>query len=440
LIHAFEACGMHVALDVHGGSVHQVDKIVYDLLTGADTSGYREEEAAEAVREIGELAAAGLLDSPCAKNAYDPVFNKPVIKALCLHVAHDCNLRCKYCFAQTGDYAGGREIMPLKIAERALLYLAENSGNRHNLEVDFFGGEPLLNFEVVRGAVLYGRALEKKYNKNIRFTMTTNAYRVTDEMADFINAEMKNLVISIDGRREVHDAMRPNAGGQGSYDKVLENARRLIGGRGDKEYYIRGTYTSQNIDFANDVMAIADAGFKEISLEPVVDAGALSISREDLPAIRGEYEKLASLYLKRREEGRPFHFFHFMIDLESGPCLNKRLRGCGAGSEYIAVTPSGDIYPCHQFAGERAFYMGNVSGGGLNREIGQRFTECHVFSKEKCAGCWAKYYCSGGCFADAYFSGGDISKPNDLSCELEKKRIETAIALKVVAARGKEAE
>jgi len=414
-----------------------VDGIVYDLLRGADLSGYKDKEIDEARREIAELMDAGLLDSPCLEGIMKPAFNKPVVKAMCLHVAHDCNLRCRYCFAQTGDYAGKRELMPLDVAERALLYLMEHSGNRHNLEVDFFGGEPLLNFNVVRGAVLYGRELEKKYKKNIRFTITTNAYHVTDEMAEFINAHMKNLVVSIDGRREVHDAMRPNAAGQGSYDRVFANAKKLIGGRGGREYYIRGTYTNRNIDFSNDVMAVADAGFSEISVEPVVDAGELSICRDDLPAIFDEYEKLASLYLARRRERRPFHFFHFMIDLESGPCLNKRLRGCGAGSEYIAVTPNGDIYPCHQFAGEQSFYMGNIRSGDINREISSKFTECHVFSKKKCAECWAKYYCSGGCFADAYFSGGDIAKPNDLSCEIEKKRIETAIALKVVAAADK---
>ncbi len=437
MIHTFKACGVYIALDVHGGSVHMVDEIVYDLLRGGDVSKYAKTELEETRREISELKEAGLLDSSCPEEASKPVFNRPVIKAMCLHVAHDCNLRCKYCFAETGDYAGGRKLMSLDVAKRALLYLAEHSASRHNLEVDFFGGEPLLNFDVVRGAVLYGRELEKKYNKNIRFTITTNAYRVTDEMADFINREMKNLVISIDGRREVHDAMRPNAAGRGSWDTVLQNAKKLIGGRGDKEYYIRGTYTNRNLDFSKDVMAVADEGFREISVEPVVDAGALSICRDDLEKIREEYERLAALYIERKKEGRPFHFFHFMIDLDSGPCVNKRLRGCGAGSEYVAVTPDGDIYPCHQFVGENDFRMGSVYGGQPDPKISDKFMACHVFSKEKCAECWAKYYCSGGCFADAYFSsGGDISKPNDLSCEIEKKRVEIAIALKAIAAQG----
>ncbi len=434
MIHAFKMGDVYAVLDVNSGSVHAVDEIVYDILTEQAKGKFTDEEIWEACTEIEELKQEGLLDSPAALEDYRPEFNKPVIKAMCLHVAHDCNLRCKYCFANTGDYEGSRELMPLETAKQALLFLVRNSGNRRNLEVDFFGGEPLLNFSVVRGAVDYGRELEKEYNKNIRFTMTTNAYHVTDEMADFINTEMKNLVISLDGRREVHDAMRPNAGGEGSYDKVLKNAGKLIGGRNGQEYYIRGTYTNRNTDFSNDVMAIADAGFDQISVEPVVDAGALSIGEGDLPRIFGEYEKLAGLYLERKKAGNPFHFFHFMIDLESGPCLNKRLRGCGAGSEYLAVTPNGDMYPCHQFAGVSEFYMGNVFENAKNGEIGRKFAECHVFSKEKCAGCWAKYYCSGGCFADAYFTNKDIAKPNGLSCEIEKKRVETAIALKILEA------
>lgn len=436
MIHTFKLGDIYAVLDVHSGSVHQVDEIVYDILNDQAAGKYGDEEIREAWAEIEELKQQGLLDSPAAVEDYHPEFNRPVVKSMCLHVAHDCNLRCKYCFANTGDYEGSRELMPLETAKRALLFLAKNSGNRRNLEVDFFGGEPLLNFNVVRGAVEYGRELEKQYDKNIRFTITTNAYHVTDEMADFINAEMKNLVISIDGRREVHDVMRPNAAGAGSYDKVLKNARKLIGGRGGKEYYIRGTYTNRNTDFSRDVMAIADAGFDQISVEPVVDGGELAIGEADLPQIFGEYEKLAELYLERKKLGKPFHFFHFMIDLESGPCLNKRLRGCGAGSEYIAVTPNGDMYPCHQFAGVDAFYMGNVFENTKNEDIGGKFTECHVFSKEKCAGCWAKYYCSGGCFADAYFTNNDIAKPNHLSCEIEKKRVETAIVLKILAAEG----
>ncbi len=437
MIHTFKLGDVHAVLDVNSGSVHMVDEIVYDILNKQATGKYSEDEIHEAGLEIEELRREGLLDSPAAVEDYRPEFNKPVVKAMCLHVAHDCNLRCKYCFANTGDYEGSRELMPLETAKQALLFLVQNSENRHNLEVDFFGGEPLLNFDVVRGAVEYGRELEKQYDKNIRFTITTNAYHVTDEMADFINAEMKNLVISIDGRRDVHDAMRPNAAGAGSYEKVLSNSRKLIGGRGGKEYYIRGTYTNQNTDFSRDVMAIADAGFDQVSVEPVVDAGELSITEADLPQIFSEYEKLAGLYLQRKKEGRPFHFFHFMIDLESGPCLNKRLRGCGAGSEYIAVTPNGDMYPCHQFAGVGEFYMGNIFENKKNEEIGKRFAECHVFSKEKCADCWAKYYCSGGCFADAYFTNNDIAKPNRLSCEIEKKRVETAIVLKIMAEAGK---
>ncbi len=435
MIHTFKLGEVYAALDVAGGSVHRVDRIAYDVLSGNSLEEYEPQDVREAREEIAELVAAGLLDSPEAVDAAAPIFNRPVVKAMCLHVAHDCNLRCKYCFAHTGDYTGKRTLMPLGVAKRALDFLAQHSGTRHNLEVDFFGGEPMLNFEVVRGAVEYGRELEKKYNKNIRFTMTTNAYHMTDEAAEFINKEMKNLVISIDGRSEVHNAMRPDAGGRGSYDKVLGNARKLIAGRGDQEYYIRGTYTAQNTDFAADVLAIADTGFDQISVEPVVGGGEIGITEADLPQIYAEYEKLASLYWERKAQGRPFHFFHFMIDLESGPCLNKRLRGCGAGSEYIAVTPEGDVYPCHQFAGTKEFYMGSIFEDILNGEIGRCFMQCHVFSKEKCADCWAKYYCSGGCFSDAYFANGDIGKPNSVTCEIEKKRVETAIALKILEAQ-----
>lgn len=438
MIHTFKLGEVYAALDVASGSVHRVDRIVFDLLDGQDMKGYAPGEIEEALEEIEELKAAGLLDSPEAADAHTPVFNRPVIKAMCLHVAHDCNLRCKYCFAHTGDYTGERSLMPLEVAKRALDFLVQHSGTRHNLEVDFFGGEPMLNFEVVRDAVEYGRELERKYNKNIRFTMTTNAYHMTEEAAEFINREMKNLVVSIDGRSEVHNAMRPDAGGRGSYDKVLKNARRLIGGRGDQEYYIRGTYTAQNTDFAADVLAIADAGFDQISVEPVVGGGEIGITEADLPQIYTEYEKLADLYLERKEQGRPFHFFHFMIDLESGPCLNKRLRGCGAGSEYVAVTPEGDVYPCHQFAGTKEFYMGSIFEDILNGGISQQFMQSHVFAKEKCAACWAKYYCSGGCFSDAYFANGDIAKPNDITCGIEKKRVETAIALKILEAERAE--
>jgi uncharacterized protein len=304
-----------------------------------------------------------------------------------------------------------------------------SSGSRKHLEVDFFGGEPLINFDVVRQAVAYGRELEKQYGKEIRFTMTTNAYHVTPEMADFINGEMKNLVISIDGRKETHDALRKTADGRGSFDKTLANARMLIGGRGGKEYYIRGTFTNRNLDFANDALALVDDGFQEISLEPVVTGGEMAIKSEHLPRVLQEYEKLANLYEQRREEGRPFHFFHFTIDLTSGPCLNKRLRGCGAGSEYAAIAPNGDMYPCHQFVGKKEFHMGNIYKDGLDGQIRQRFLSCHIWNKKACRECWAKYYCSGGCAANAYNMEKDMMQPHEIGCIMEKRRIELAIAL-----------
>lgn len=422
--------GTYAVLDVESGSVHAVDKIVYDLLNN-HVSEYTQDELYEAREEIDALKAQGMLDSPCLVDENAPVFHEPVVKAMCLHIAHDCNLRCKYCFAHTGDYRGERGVMPIETARAALLFLMERSGTRYNLEVDFFGGEPLLNFEVVKAATEYGRELEKQYHKNIRFTMTTNALAVTPEMQEFLNREMKNLVISIDGRQEIHDAMRPDAGGRGSYARVLANAKKLVAARSDKEYYIRGTYTAKNPDFAQDVLSIVDEGFDAVSVEPVVTSGELALSEEMLPRLFDEYDCLARQYEQRRKDGRPFTFFHFMVDLTSGPCLNKRLRGCGAGSEYVAVTPSGEIYPCHQFAGQQDFLMGNVFDNTFDAEIQHRFCENHVFKKESCRTCWAKYYCSGGCAANAYFENGDIGKPHKISCELEKKRLELAIMLKV---------
>ena len=419
----------YAVLDVESGSIHAVDKIVYDYLNG-DTNGYSLDEIREVENEILSLKSEGLLDSECLYDG-SPVFNKPVIKAMCLHAAHDCNLRCKYCFANGGEYPGKRSLMSTEIAFSAIDFLMANSGTRHNLEVDFFGGEPLLNFEMVKNTVKYGREIEKKFNKNIRFTMTTNAYNVTDEMAAFINKEMKNLVISIDGRKEIHDYMRPDAGGHPTYEIIVKNAKKLLKNRNGKEYYIRGTYTAKNLDFTNDVMAIAELGFDSISIEPVVSATEIGLKEEHLPLLKKEYEILAREFEKRQKAGKGFTFFHFMVDLTSGPCLNKRLRGCGAGIEYVAVTPNGDIYPCHQFADQPDFLLGNVKSGINRPDIVKRFSDNHVFSKPECSSCWAKYYCSGGCAANAFFENGDISKPHKISCELEKKRLETAILLEV---------
>ncbi|MEA4853946.1 MAG: thioether cross-link-forming SCIFF peptide maturase [Christensenella sp.] len=437
MVHLIEFCGHYAALDVESGAVHAVDKAAMSVLTFKNAGKTNEqiihdlgEEAQDVLNEIDELIAQGLLYSACEMDAEHIRFNEPVIKALCLLIAQDCNLRCSYCFAQTGEYHGTRALMDLKTAKASLDFLISHSGNRRNLEVDFFGGEPLMNFDVVKKTVEYGRELEKKFNKNFRFTLTTNAYHVTDEMADFINREMKNVVISIDGRKEVHDKMRKNVVGEGSYDRVLKNAHKIIDGRGGKEYYVRGTYTADNLDFAADVCAIADAGFDQVSVEPVVTGEDYAIREEHIPEIKHEYEILAREFLKREKSGNGFNFFHFMIDLNSGPCLNKRLRGCGAGSEYLAVTADGKLYPCHQFAGMEDFYMGDVTDGNVNPEIADDFLKTHVFSKEGCSECWAKYYCSGGCAANAFHATGSIRKPYKIGCETEKKRIETAIAIK----------
>lgn len=438
MVHLIEFCGHYAALDVESGSVHAIDKDAMRVLTFKNAGKTNEqiiadlgEEAREILDEVEELTKQGLLYSRCEIDGENTQFNTPIIKALCLLVAQDCNLRCSYCFAQTGEYHGARALMSLETAKAAIDFLIAHSGNRKNLEVDFFGGEPLMNFEVVKGTVDYGRKQEKLYGKNIRFTLTTNAYHVTDEMADFINKEMKNVVISIDGRKEVHDKMRKNVEGKGSYDRVLANARKIVDGRAGQEYYVRGTYTADNLDFSNDVCAIADAGFDQISVEPVVTGESYAIREEDLPQIKHEYEMLARECIKREKAGKGFHFFHFMIDLNSGPCLNKRLRGCGAGSEYLAVSADGKLYPCHQFAGMEDFYMGSVFGTDVDRKIKQEFLDTHVFTKQGCSECWAKYYCSGGCAANAYHATGSIRKPYKIGCETEKKRIETAIAIKI---------
>ena len=442
MIHAGHFEDTCFILDVESGSLHHVDELVYDIahlmetgmvdgaeITSALSGKYPPTDIAEALEEIAELREDGLFDCPCLVEPSAPVFNKPVIKSLCLHIAHDCNLRCSYCFASEGTYMGERSLMSEEVGKAALDFLIAQSKGRKHLEVDFFGGEPLINFGVVKAITAYGRELEKRHNKVIRFTMTTNAYHVTDEMVDFINREMKNLVISIDGRREIHDAERKNAAGQGSYDKVIANAKRLIASRGDQEYYIRGTYTARNLDFANDVLAIADQGFREISLEPVVTDGPLAIQESDLPAIDREYRRLGRMLEARRAEGRPFHFFHFMVDFSSGPCLNKRLRGCGAGMEYAAITPKGDIYPCHQFVGKEGFKMGNVLEGTFDPSVGDPFRDCHVFKKPECQACYAKYFCSGGCAANAYNTSGDIMKPHAVSCMIQRARLDTAIGL-----------
>lgn len=439
MVHLIEFNGKYAALDVESGAVHAVDRDAMRVLTFMNAGKTDEqiigdlgEQIVEVLDEIHELIDAGLLYSEPTEDGSNLKFNEPVIKALCLLVAQDCNLKCDYCFAQSGEYHGERGMMSLETAKAALDFLVAHSGNRRNLEVDFFGGEPLLNFDVVKGTVEYGRELERKYDKTFRFTLTTNAYHVTDEMIDFLNREMKNIVISIDGRKDVHNARRKNIAGEPSYDRVVKNAHRIVDGRGGREYYIRGTYTAENLDFANDVLAIVDEGFDQVSVEPVVlSSGDLAIQSEHIPFLKHEYDVLARESLKREKEGKPFNFFHFMLDLDSGPCLNKRLRGCGAGSEYLAVTADGSLYPCHQFAGIEEYKMGTVFEGDPDSGIRKQFEDTHIYSKKGCNECWAKYYCSGGCAANAYMANQDIRVPYEIGCETERRRIESAIAMKI---------
>ena len=359
-----------------------------------------------------------------------------VVKALCLHIAHDCNLACRYCFAGEGEYKGDRSLMSYEVGKKALDFLVANSGNRRNLEVDFFGGEPLLNFDVVKKLVAYGREIEKTKDKHFRFTLTTNGVLLNDEVIEFANREMDNIVLSIDGRKEVHDHMRPFKNGSGSYDLIIDKFKRVAESRNQTKYYVRGTFTHNNLDFVEDVLHLADEGFEQISVEPVVadPAEPYAIRQEDISEICEGYDRLAKEMLKRKKEGKGFNFFHYMIDLSGGPCVYKRLSGCGSGTEYLAVTPWGDLYPCHQFVGEEQFCMGNVDDGVVNTELRDTFKLCNVYAKEECRNCFAKFYCSGGCAANAYHCHGDINKPYEIGCELQRKRVECAIMLQAAYA------
>ncbi len=449
MVHQYKNNGYNIVLDVESGSVHVVDDLVYEMIplyqdhTEAQIRDrlcgtYAAADIAEAYDEIGCLVRDGTLFSEDIYKDYIFEFQKrpTVVKALCLHIAHDCNLACRYCFAGEGEYHGRRALMSFEVGKAALDFLIANSGNRHNLEVDFFGGEPLMNFEVVRQLVAYGREQEKIHDKHFRFTLTTNGVLLDDEVMDFINREMDNVVLSTDGRREVHDRMRPFRGGRGSYDLVMPKFLKLAESRGQKRYYVRGTFTHENTDFAEDVLSLADYGFEQISVEPVVapaDA-PYAITADDLPRIFDEYDRLAAEMVRREREGRGFNFFHFMIDLSGGPCVAKRLSGCGSGTEYLAVTPWGDLYPCHQFVGEEAFLMGNVRDGVTRTDIRDAFKACNVYTKEKCSRCFARFYCSGGCAANAYHFHHDINDAYDIGCEMMRKRVECAIMIKAALA------
>ena len=445
MIHLFRALDQTMALDVGSGAVHALDAIAFDALhlmqdqpKASDeelieklAETYALEEASETVAELRELIALGYLDTPDDYSSVE-MMDTGVVKAMCLHAAHDCNLRCKYCFADTGEFhMHSRALLSVDTGMKALDWLVAHSGNRHHLEVDFFGGEPLMNFPVVKELVAYGRSLEAANNKRFKFTTTTNAVSMTEEIMDFLNKEMDNVVISIDGRRDVHDRMRPTPNGKGSYDLIIEKAKQFVKKRQQKQYYLRGTFTRYNLDFGQDVLHLADEGFEQLSIEPVVTSPdrEYAIREEDLPTVFAEYERLGKEYLKRRAEGKWFSFFHFVVDLTGGPCLKKRLTGCGAGNEYVAVTPEGDIYPCHQFVGREGMQMGSVLDGSFDTTMQNRFKQNNVLSKEKCRDCWARFYCSGGCAANAHAFNGDISKPYDLECQMERKRLECAMAV-----------
>ena len=433
MIHAYKFKDSYIALDVESGAVHVLDKIAYDCITVDDPYSlpYDRETIDEILNEVEELKKQGALDAPAPEPFEIGNVETQPVKSMCLHVAHDCNLRCKYCFAGTGEYSGERSLMSLEVAKAALDFLMESSKGRHNLEVDFFGGEPLLNMEVVKATVEYGRQLEKAFNKKINFTMTTNGVALTDEIIDWLNENMHNIVISLDGRRSVHDEMRPTANGKSSYDITLNNAKKLVAKRGDGEYYIRGTYTCKNLDFAEDVLELYRQGFKHISVEPVVlpEDSPYAITNEHLEKIVAEYERLAEIIVDDAQHGGDLHFFHFNIDLSHGPCLKRRVKGCGAGFEYVAVAPTGEIYPCHQFVGDTDFIMGSVLDKSFDKNMQADFMKCSIFTKEKCRGCFAKYFCSGGCSANAQHYNGSIYKPHELTCEILKKRTECAIGI-----------
>lgn len=457
MVHRYKNNGYNIVLDSNSGSVHVVDPVAYDVIGlyeghsekeiidtilakyGADT-GVDEAEVREIIDDIENLKKENKLFTKdiFAETVFDFKERQSVVKALCLHVAHDCNLRCKYCFAGEGEYKGGKALMSYEVGKQALDFLIKASGTRRNLEVDFFGGEPLMNFDVVKKLVAYGREQEKIHDKNFRFTLTTNGVLLDDEVMEFANREMSNVVLSLDGRKEVNDHFRVSPNGKGSYDLIVPKFKKMAESRNQKDYYIRGTYTHNNLDFANDILHIADLGFEQISMEPVVapPEEEYALREEDLPKLLSEYDRLAVEMLKRKKSGKGFTFFHFMIDMTGGPCIVKRISGCGVGTEYMAVTPWGDLYPCHQFVDNPDFLLGNVFDGIKNKEICDKFKLCNVYAHEECNNCFARMYCSGGCPANAFHSTGSITGVYELGCELHKKRIECAIMLKVAEAFG----
>ena len=451
MIHSYKLGGHNIVLDVCSGSVHIVDDVAYDIINAYENtphdkiisdilSKYRgREDVSEAdildcFSDIESLKKSGRLFTP---DTFEPIAGKlkkktsGVVKALCLHVAHICNLNCSYCFASQGKYNGERAVMSLEVGKRALDFLIENSGTRRNLEVDFFGGEPLMNFDVVKELVKYARGREKETGKNFRFTLTTNGMLIDDDVIDFANRECSNVVLSLDGRREVHDRYRVDYAGNGSWERIVPKFQKLVEARGGKNYYMRGTFTHANPDFLNDIKEMLSLGFRELSMEPVVTSpdDPSALTEEDLPTVLRQYEELAELMQEKRREGDPFTFYHYMIDLKDGPCIYKRVSGCGSGTEYMAVTPWGDLYPCHQFVGDEKFRLGDVWHGVDNKAIQDEFESCNVYARPECRSCWAKLYCSGGCAANAYHASGSVTGIYEYGCKLFKKRMECAIML-----------
>lgn len=454
MVHQYKNNGYNIVMDVCSGAIHVVDDIVYDIIElyednskediVAKLDTYPANEVEAAYEEVTDLKDDGQLFTEDEYKDYVMDFKKrkTVVKALCLHIAHDCNLACRYCFAGEGEYHGDRSLMSFEVGKKALDFLVENSGTRRNLEVDFFGGEPLMNWEVVKELVAYGRSIEKEHDKNFRFTLTTNGVLLNEEIMEFANKEFANVVLSVDGRPDVHNYMRPTPNGKASYDIIMPKFIKFANMRKQQNYYVRGTFTHNNLDFSNDVLHLADMGFEQISVEPVVSLPEepYAIKEEDVPKLLEEYDKLAKAMIEREREGKGFNFFHFMIDLTGGPCVAKRLSGCGSGTEYLAVTPWGDLYPCHQFVGIDEFLMGNVFDGVTKNDIREEFKLCNVYAKDKCKDCFARFYCSGGCAANSYKFHGSILDAYDIGCQLQKKRVECAIMLKAAMADMNEKE
>ena len=460
MIHRYQQHGYNIVLDVCSGSVHVVDEVAYEIIglfeehsrdeilaamaeKFAGRADITAEDLSECYAQVEALRDSGKLFAP---DTFEPMAGhlksktSGVVKALCFHIAHTCNLNCSYCFASQGKYHGERAVMSFEVGKQAIDFLIEKSGTRRNLEVDFFGGEPLMNFDVVKQIVAYARSIEKQHNKNFRFTLTTNGMLVDDDVIDFANRECDNVVLSLDGRKEIHDRFRVDYAGNGSWEKIVPKFQRFVEARGGKNYYMRGTFTHANPDFLRDIEEMLSLGFTELSMEPVVAApdDPSALTAEDLPIVLEQYEKLAELMLRRHREGKPFTFYHYMIDLKGGPCIYKRISGCGSGTEYMAVTPWGDLYPCHQFVGEEKFRLGNVFEGVTNKEIQNEFEGCNVYSRPECKDCWAKLYCSGGCAANAYHATGSVQGVYSYGCELFRKRMECAIMLE--AAKTLESE